>query len=91
MLLLTWEVNFNYIQYYFVVVIFLSNKNLKIVVVLQLSETAIEGRESILFPSSENNDGKISGYALVKEYLVYATEVIFILKFFLNKQKIYSI
>ena len=35
----------------------------------------MENRESILFPSQENNDGKITGYALVKDYLVYSTDV----------------
>lgn len=37
----------------------------------------MENRESILFPSQENNDGKITGYALVKDYLVYSTDVWF--------------
>lgn len=49
----------------------------------KLTESAIENRESILFPSQENNDGKITGFALVKDYLVYSTDVcsIFILIF----------
>ena len=41
----------------------------------QLLETANENRESILFPSQDNNDGKITSFSLIKDYLVYSTDV----------------
>jgi hypothetical protein len=34
----------------------------------------MESRESILFPQ-EANEGKITGFAIVKEYLIYSTDV----------------
>lgn len=46
-----------------------------------MGESAMENRESILFPSQENNEGKVSSFALIKDYLVYSTDVI--ISFFL--------
>lgn len=34
----------------------------------------MENRDSILFPQ-ENNEGKITSFAFVKEYLIYSTDV----------------
>ena len=41
----------------------------------KLGESAVENRESILFPQ-EKNEGKITSFALVKDHLVYSTDVI---------------
>lgn len=48
---------------------------------LKLAESAIEGRESILFPVADQNEGKITSFALTKEYLIMGTDVII---FYLN-------
>lgn len=39
-----------------------------------LNESAIEGRESILFPQAEHNEGKVTNFNLTKEYLIMATD-----------------
>jgi len=44
---------------------------------MKLSDSPDESKESILFPSQENNDGKITGFALLKDHLIYSTDVIF--------------
>lgn len=48
---------------------------------LKLVETTAEHRESILFPLPENNDGRISSFALVKNHLVYSTDVTLVFYF----------
>ena len=40
----------------------------------KLGETAMENRDSILFPQ-EANEGKITSFAFVKDYLIYTTDV----------------
>ena len=41
-----------------------------------LGESAIENRESILLPKDMSVEGRVTSFALVKDYLVYSTDVI---------------
>lgn len=54
---------------------------------MKLSDSPDESRESILFPSQENNDGKITGFALLKDYLIYSTDVI---TYFCNQEQLFD-
>lgn len=46
-----------------------------IISIIKIIESTPDYRESILFPLPEDNDGRISSFALLKNYLVYATDV----------------
>lgn len=39
-----------------------------------IGESAVENRESILFPTNQSNDGKVTAFNLLKDYLVFATD-----------------
>ncbi len=55
----------------------------------KLGESAIENRESILLPN-DTTDGRVTSFALVKDYLVYSTDTGYLCHFYIDEWEFVS-